>query len=270
MKRLLALLVLTVVAALVFWAATASASSTTATLDCTGLTLMYSGFPTTAVEVDESWRYNQGGTFNVVDHTTGASGTVHAALPTVPPDGTLVTVVVNFATPGGSTQLTEAVTMECFAAPPSPPTTTTTSTQTTTVTTSAPATTPVPQAKPVRPAPPRHCGKIKRSRLHASIRPQALTRGLATLRISAPPSIRRVHIEIHSDKGRTTWTKTRWRRHVKFRLNVTDPRIWGRLHQCGCTYGNHRIVIEFIARCSSAKRRLVYNDQSYQGYRKFH
>jgi hypothetical protein len=125
-----------------------------------------------------------------------------------------------------------------------------------------PSTSPITTSTP--PKPPRHhkpgCEKIAVSRVHASIGPQGLIKGNAVLRVSAPASVTRVRVVIHSN-GRA-YARVFHAHRFTARFDVTSKAIWGTNPICGCTYDTHvRIVVQFFGKCSQVERDLLYNNQ---------
>lgn len=125
-----------------------------------------------------------------------------------------------------------------------------------------PSTSPITTSTP--PKPPRHhkpqCEKIAVSRVHVSIGPQGLLKGDAVLRVSAPASVTRVRVVIHSN-GRAYAQVFHAHRFIA-RFDVTSKTIWGTNPHCGCTYDTHvRIVVQFFGKCSQVERDLRYNNQ---------
>ena len=136
--------------------------------------------------------------------------------------------------------------------PPTPPTATPTPPSISPITTSTPP-------KPPRRHKPR-CEKIAVSRVHASIGPQALVKGNAVLRVSAPASVTRVRVVIYSN-GRAYARVFHAHRFIAL-FDVTSKTIWGTNPHCGCTYDTHvRIVVQFFGKCSKVERDLRYNNQ---------
>jgi hypothetical protein len=130
--------------------------------------------------------------------------------------------------------------------------------------TSPTATATPPSTTSTPPKPRRHhkppCQKIAVSRVHASIGPQGLLKGNAVLRVSAPASVTRVRVVIHSNGH--AYAQVFHAHRFTALFDVTSKAIWGTNPHCGCTYDTHvQIVVKFFGKCSQVERDLRYNNQ---------
>lgn len=134
--------------ALFAWASYAQAHHvTSASLTCKGLTLVYADFPSSPTTITENWSTGQ----TVLAPTSGASGTLTTPLPSVPPNGTVVTVSGHRT---GATDGTFSVTATLACNAPPPPTCTPPATLQSGKCVSPPPTPPPTPSPPPPPQPP--------------------------------------------------------------------------------------------------------------------
>ena len=72
--------------------------------------------------------------------------------------------------------------------------------------------------------------------IHITVGPQALVKGIATLRVKAPKVISRIRVTIYGQPGHVTYAETFKGHSLTLPLDVTSAAIFGRNPACGCTY----------------------------------
>jgi hypothetical protein len=104
--------------------------------------------------------------------------------------------------------------------------------------------------------------KVAAGKVHASIGPQGLIKGNATLHASAPASVTKIRVTIFNDYGKVASSRAYRGHRLTLPLSVTSSSLWGLFKPCGCTFGeHHRIVVRFYTRCGFVDRVLAYDNE---------